>query len=207
MINKTLYHNRFGNLQERNNIWKLLTANFFQKYINTNDKVLDFGSGYCEFINNISCKTKYAYDLDKSLKKYANKDVLFLEKDKFPEKVDKIFISNVFEHMDRRDITKTVEKFYSILNKGGQVLILQPNIRFAYRDYWMFFDHITPVDDRALEEIFGVFKFKLIERILRFLPYSTKSNLWQHSLFIKIYLNFSLLWKFFGKQSFLIFEK
>jgi hypothetical protein len=207
MINKILYDNRFGNLQERQRIWKILTANFFQEYINKDENVLDFGSGYCEFINNISCGTKYAYDLDKSMKKYANKDVIFLNKDKFPDNIDKIFISNVFEHMEKKDIIKLVEKFYKILKKGSRVLVLQPNIRFAYKDYWMFFDHITPIDDRALEEIFGVFKFKLIEKILRFLPFSTKSSLQQNSIFIKIYLKLTFIWKFFGKQSFLVFEK
>lgn len=33
---------------------------------------------------------------------------------------------------------------------AGRLLILQPNVRYCGRDYWQFFDHITPVDDRAV---------------------------------------------------------
>jgi predicted Zn-ribbon and HTH transcriptional regulator len=202
-----MYDNRFSDLEDRKRIWKILTSNFFQKYINKNDTVLDYGSGYCEFINNISCKIKFAYDTDKSLKKYANKNVRFLENNKFPVNINKIFISNVFEHMEKVDIIKTVEKFYTILKKGGQVLVLQPNIRFCHKDYWMFFDHITPIDDRALEEIFQVFEFKTVGKILRFLPYTTKNEMPKHSFLIKAYLHLPFIWNIFGQQSFLVFEK
>ena len=37
--------------------------------------------------------------------------------------------------------------------------MLQPNIRYCARDYWMYFDHITPVDDRALAEAFNATGF------------------------------------------------
>jgi len=207
MINKIMYDNRFSDLEDRNRIWKILIKDFFQKYINKNDSVLDYGSGYCEFINNIFCKTKFAYDSDNSLKKYLGKDVRFLENDKFPVNINKIFISNVFEHMEKKDIVKTIGKFYKALKKGGQVLVLQPNIRFCCRDYWMFFDHITPVDDRALEEIFKVFKFKIVKKILQFLPYTTKNEMPKRSFLIKMYLRFPFIWRFFGQQSFLVFEK
>ena len=79
-----MYENLFTDLQDGNSIWKTLTRNFFQKYIDKNDSVLDYGSGYCEFINNISCRTRFAHGLNQSFKKYADKYARFLENDKFP---------------------------------------------------------------------------------------------------------------------------
>jgi hypothetical protein len=87
------------------------------------------------------------------------------------------------------------------------VLVLQPNIRFAYRDYWMFLDHITPVDDRMLEEAFELNALKLTERIVRFLPFTAKSRLPQAGFLVRAYLRTPPAWRVLGKQSFLVFEK
>jgi len=51
---KKQYELRFsGNQQYRNEVWKILTKSFFQQYILPNSDVLDIGSGWGEFINNI----------------------------------------------------------------------------------------------------------------------------------------------------------
>jgi SAM-dependent methyltransferase len=207
MINNDIYKNRFEDLKTRQKIWNTLVNNYFQTFIKNSDVVLDFGCGYCEFINAVICKKKYAFDLDKNYKQYASKNVTFLSNPKLPTNIDKIFISNVFEHLERNEITSTIKSFYQILNKGGQVLVLQPNIRFASKDYWMFFDHITPIDDRALAEIFKVYKFKLVKSVPHFLPFTTKSRLSNFSFLTSLYLKLPIAWRFFGKQSFLIFEK
>jgi len=212
MITKRIYEQRFDNRKERNKLWKILVNNFFQKFIDKNDIVLDFGCGYGEFINNIKSKKRYACDIDRSFKTFLDKNVIFIQnniqKINLPaNSVNKIFISNVFEHIGRQDIPRLIEELYRILKANGEVLILQPNIRFCAKDYWMFFDHITPIDDRALMEIFSVYNFKLKKKILRFLPYTTKSKIPKFSFLIKLYLNLPLAWRFLGKQSFLIFKK
>lgn len=207
-----IYKNRFQNLKERDEIWGILVKNFFQKYISKKDIVVDVGSGFGEFINNVSCSKKIAIDIDKNYKKFYKKNVFFhsCPSTKLTlnnSSVTKIFISNLFEHMSRGDLVKSVGEMRRILRPGGQVLVLQPNIRFLTKDYWRFFDHITPIDDRALEELFSTFGFVLKKRILKFLPYTTKSSFPKNKLFIKLYLRLPFLWPIFGKQSFLIFEK
>ena len=209
---KKIYKIRFNDIGERKLIWKVLVTDFFQQFIKKDDVVLDAGCGYGEFINNIVCGKKIAVDLNQEAKKYLNKEVKFFlgsstEMSFIKEKsVDKIFVSNFFEHLEREDIVKTIKEFKRVLKSRGEVLILQPNIRFCAKDYWMFFDHITPVDDRALEEIFSINGFKLKKRILKFLPYTTKSKLPKSSVFVKLYLKLPFLWKIFGQQSFLIFN-
>lgn len=210
---KKIYETRFVNIKERKLIWQVLVKDFFQQFIKVDDTVLDVACGYGEFINNIACRKKFAVDLNKSVKRYLNKDIKFFSesskkmssiKDK---SIDKIFVSNFFEHLHREDIIKTIDEFNKKLKANGEVIILQPNIRFCAKDYWMFFDHLTPIDDRALEEIFSSHGFQLKKRILKFLPYTTKSNLPKSPICIKIYLKLPFLWSFFGKQSFLVFKK
>jgi len=210
---KNIYKKRFDNIRQRDFIWKVLVNDFFQKYIKKDDVVLDVGCGYGEFINNINCRKKLAIDINPDVKKYLNKNVIFHNEPSAKlssiksNSINKIFVSNFFEHLDKKDITATIGEFKRVLKKGGLALVLQPNIRLLLQDYWMFFDHVTPIDDRALEEVFNLYDFELIKKILRFLPYTTKSNFPKSAFFVSLYLKIPLLWSIFGKQSFLIFQK
>ncbi|KKQ01652.1 MAG: Methylase involved in ubiquinone/menaquinone biosynthesis [Candidatus Roizmanbacteria bacterium GW2011_GWA2_36_23] len=208
-----IYKNRFTELKERNTIWRILTRDFFQKYIDRRTSVLEVGCGYGEFINNILAKKKFAVDINPDSKKYLSNKITFFKSSSTHinrikrSQMEVIFVSNFFEHLDRKQIVKTIKEFNRILKSKGRVLVLQPNIRLLTKDYWMFFDHITAVDDRALEEIFAVYGFRLEKRIFRFLPYTTKSIIPKHPLLIKLYLKIPFLWNILGKQSFLIFRK
>lgn len=207
-----LYEQRFDDIDKRKELWQTLVTSFFQRYISKDDTILDIPCGYAEFINVVVCKKKYAIDINKDSKKYVDKNVTFIQTKSSKTKlkdgsIDKIFVSNFFEHITREEILETIVEFHRILKKGGKVLVLQPNIRFAYHNYWMFFDHITPIDDRALEEVFTIHGFKLTDRILKFLPFTAKSHIPAKRLFVKTYLKLPILWHFFGRQSFLVFEK
>lgn len=210
---KKIYKTRFNDIEERKIIWKVLVEDFFQQFIKKDNIVLDVACGYGEFINQINCGKKYAIDLNPDTTKYLNKNITFYSQSSTKMKsiknnlIDKIFVSNFFEHIKREDIVETIKEFKRTLKSGGEVLILQPNIRFCTKDYWMFFDHVTPIDDRALEEIFSSYNFRLKRRILRFLPYTTKSKLPKSPLLVKFYLKLPILWRIFGQQSFLIFKK
>lgn len=210
---KKIYEARFVNIEERKSIWKVLVTDFFQRYISKKDVVLDAGCGYGEFINNIICGKKIAVDLNSQTKKYLNKDVNYHHGSttEMPfiktGSINKIFVSNFFEHLEKKDILKTIKEFKRILKDRGEVLVLQPNIRFCQKDYWMFFDHITALDDRVLEEVFSTHGFKLKKKILKFLPFTMKSVLPKLPIFVKLYLKFPFFWQIMGKQSFLIFEK
>jgi len=63
----------------------------------------------------------------------------------------------------------------------------------------MFFDHITPLDDRSLCEILEIIGFKIVECKSKFLPYTTKSRLPKSTILLKIYLKIPILQKIFGK--------
>jgi ubiquinone/menaquinone biosynthesis C-methylase UbiE len=213
---KTIYKRRFGSKSEiefRNKMWKVLCKDFFQKYIPADAIVLEIAAGYCEFINNIKAKRKIALDLNPDIKNFAKEDVEIVQSNSTDmsrikdSSCDIAFASNFFEHLAKGDIAKTIKETHRILKPGGTILILQPNIRFCYKDYWNFFDHITPLDDKSLSEVLEINGFTVIESRPKFLPYSTKSRLPKILFLIKLYLRVSILHNLFGKQAFICAQK
>ncbi len=210
---RALYGERFsGEDAFRRDMWSVLCRDFFQKWVKPDAVVLDVAAGTCDFINAIEARERIALDLNPAVKTYADAQVRAIVGraddivDVADDSVDVVFVSNFFEHIDRDTILRVLTEARRVLRSGGRLLVLQPNIRFAARDYWMFFDHITPVDDRALVEAFGLTGFRLVHRIERFLPYTAKSRLPQSVGLVKAYLKLPLAWRLLGKQSFLVAE-
>jgi SAM-dependent methyltransferase len=210
-----LYEKRFGeNLRKRNEIWKVLCESFFQRYVGESDVVLDVGAGYCEFINNIKCGKKFAVDLNEDTKKAASPDVTVFADSSVDmsslenSSVDVVFMSNFLEHLrTREDILRTLREINRILRADGRILVLQPNIRFAYKEYWDFFDHHIPISDKSLAEALQIERFDIEKVIPRFLPYTTKSAIPQSTFLIKLYLKLPVAWKIMGKQAFVVARK
>jgi SAM-dependent methyltransferase len=197
----------------RQQMWEVLCLNYFQQYIPEESVVLELGAGYCEFINNIRAKQKIAIDLNEDTCDFANNNVeVYIRSSKdlsniHTNSIDVVFVSNFLEHLAREDIILTLQQVYRVLKQGGKLLILQPNYRYCYKDYWMFFDHITPIDDRSLVEVLEANNYKLSVVIPRFLPYTTKSALPKSIFLVKMYLRFPFLWNFLGGQCFIIAYK
>jgi len=211
---KQIYRRRFGeDIEFRRKMYRVLCDKFFQRYIPQNSVVLDIAAGYCEFINNIKAKKKIALDLNPDVKKFAENDVEVIISPSTDmrqiksETIDVVFTSNFFEHLSKGDIVKTIKEVYRILKKEGKFLILQPNIRYCYKDYWMFFDHITPLDKRSLSEVLEINGFKVIECRPKFLPYTTKSRLPKSIFLLKVYLKIPIIQKIMGKQAFIYAKK
>ena len=208
-----IYKRRFGpDVMFRQRMWKVLCKSFFQRYVPTTATVLEVGAGYCEFINNITAARKAALDLNPDTKDYAAPGVWVIESSStdmsmVPDgSVDVAFASNFFEHITREDILKTMREVARVLTPNGRFLILQPNIRFCARDFWMFFDHITPLDQYSLVEALEMCGFRATKTIVRFLPYTTKGSLPKSVGMVSLYLKIPLLWRFFGQQTFVVAE-
>jgi SAM-dependent methyltransferase len=206
-----IYRRRFNkDIEFRKKMYKVLCNEFYQKHVPKSSTVLDIAAGYCEFINNIKAKKKFAVDLNTDVKKFAAKNVKVINASSTKMKaikdnsIDIAYTSNFFEHITKEDIRKTIQEVKRVLKKGGKFLILQPNIRYCYKEYWMYFDHITPLDDKSLSEVLEINGFKVIESRPRFLPFSIKSRLPNSILLLRIYLKIPLLQKLFGKQAFIV---
>jgi SAM-dependent methyltransferase len=212
---RELYRERFDpkERQQKNKLWKILCP-FLQPYFPANGIILDLGAGYCEFINNINAAKKIAVDMNPDTVTAAAKDVTVFqsrcESLPFIESgtLDGVFLSNVLEHLDdKAHVMAVMWEINRMLRPGGVMVILMPNIRFAYREYWDFFDHQVPLTDKSVVEASLIAGFKVRKVIPAFLPYTTKSRLPQWDILVHIYLALPILWRIFGKQALVVVEK
>lgn len=208
---QSLYRHRFtANGEFRKAMWRTLYRDFFARYIPMDSVVMELGAGYCEFINVVHAKHKIALDVNPDTKVHAGEDVEVLIGSSTDLSsvgagtIGVVFASNLLEHLERDAIVATLREIRRVLSPDGRLLILQPNIRFCAKDYWMFFDHITAIDDRGLAEALMVHGFDIDEVIVRFLPYTAQSRLPKSVNLVRWYLRLPLLWRVLGKQSFIV---
>jgi ubiquinone/menaquinone biosynthesis C-methylase UbiE len=211
----SIYADRFDkSVEKRNVMWQVLCRDYFQKLIRPSDTVLDLAAGYCEFINNINCGKKIAVDLNEKTKRMASKDVKVYQAlstnlpKQLSSKVDVVFVSNFFEHLDsKNELIDTLKEIHRVLKPGGKVMILQPNIRLVGNQYWDYVDHTLPLTEKSLEEAFHLTNFDLDYMKVRFLPYTANSKTPAIPLFIRMYLYFPPAQLLMGKQTFMIGSK
>lgn len=215
-----LYNSRFHSedKERKNGTWKEICA-YLQRFIPKNKKniIVDVAAGYCDFINNIVCDNgeKYAIDINPDVEKYARNDVKVIVDDikklssVFSDSsVTIFFMSNFLEHITKNEISDLLRCEYELLEPKGEIWILTPNIRYVGGKYWDFFDHITPITEKAIIEEAEAIGFKVKKCIKRFLPYTTKSKLPQSDWLVRWYLCLMPISGYlFGEQSFLILAK
>jgi len=216
LIEPNLYVDRFSDIEllKKKTFWNVLVKYFLQKYIPVDSIVLDVGSGYCEFINIVSAREKFAVDLNINARNFVNQDVKLIEttaekityiQDAY---VDVVFCSNFFEHLnDRESLLRVLKEIKRILKDNGRFIIIQPNIKYVYREYWDYYDHNIPLSDVSMGEALRISGFDIKEIYPKFLPLSPKRFSVKFVFLLIIYLRCKLLWKLFGKQMFIVASK
>lgn len=211
-----IYKQRFSStgLDRRQAVWRVLCKHFFQELVVENATILDMACGYGEFTNNIQAAHKYAIDLNPDAKSYLNADVKFMLS--YANKmdgiesgaIDLVFTSNFLEHLpDKQTCTEVFKEVLRVLKPGGKFVILGPNIRYVYRQYWDYFDHYLPLSHVSLEEGLLVNGFRVERNIDRFLPYTMNNRLPAHPLLVRLFLAFPPAWKILGKQFLVVARK
>jgi SAM-dependent methyltransferase len=208
-----LYAHRFDPAERaaKARVWAVLCADFFQRYVRPDDHVLDLGAGFCEFINHIHCARKYAVDGNPQLAELAAPGVeahcgAADRLDWLPDhSVDVVFASNFFEHLpNSAALLAVLGEARRVLRPDGRLLILQPNIRYAYREYWDFLDHHLALSHVSMVEALALAGFRAVEVRPRFLPFTTKSALPQWPILVKLYLRVVPAQWLLGKQMFVL---
>ena len=205
-----LYERRFADVSQRQRaaLWEVLCRVWLQRFVAPQDTVVDLGAGFCEFINTIRCGTKIAVDAKPNLRERAGPGVHVVIGEiprvlaDIPDaSANVVFCSNFFEHMTSKDLLlATLGEAHRVLKPSGRILILQPNVRYTFREYWDFFDHHVALSHESLAEALGIIGFEVELMRPRFLPYTTRSRVPQSPWILRLYLAIVPLQWIFGKQ-------
>lgn len=175
------FETRFRADPRRDRVWRQVCS-YLERRWSEDAAILDVGAGYCSFINNVGGSRRVAVDLHSDVERFAKPgvetmrlsatDLDPLEDSSF----DVVFASNLLEHLTRDEIDAALAEFHRVLRPGGQLILLQPNYRLAYRRYWDDFTHLTPLSDVSLSDLLEVAGFELEQVIPRFLPFTLKGS-------------------------------
>ena len=209
-----LYETRFARQSEyRKRVWEAL-APFFSRWISAEGAVLDLGCGWCEFINALACRRKFAMDLNPDAERHVLPGITLLQQDCSEawqldkESLDVVFTSNFFEHLPSKSaLEKTLLEAQRTLKAGGRLIAMGPNIKYLPGTYWDFIDHHLPLTELSILELMNKCGFDAELCMARFLPY-TMSNGRQYPIWmLRLYLAVPFLWRFWGKQFLVVGRK
>jgi SAM-dependent methyltransferase len=193
MQNADYHSTRLAEDERRSVLWAVL-GNYLQKYLPKDAAVLDFGAGYCGFINNIKASRRIAFDQWDGIISHAAPGVetkighYSVLADLEEQSLDVVFASNVFEHFEVSELIEVIRVLRRLLKPGGRVIALQPNFRYAYRNYFDDYTHKSIWTHISLPDFMSVNGFKAVAVKAAFLPLTVKSRLPVHPWLIRAYL-------------------
>ena len=211
-----LYRKRFAEtgLDRRQAVWRTLCDAYFSKLIPKDAAVLDVACGYGEFINNVEAGEKYAVDLNPDAGGRLDPEVRFThtaatDLSSLPaNSVDVAFTSNFLEHLRSKEEIDTVfQQVRRVLRSNGRFILMGPNIKYAYKHYWDFYDHHLPLSHLSLGEGLSAAGYRLEKVIPQFLPFTMNNGAPTADFLIRAYLAFPPAWKIMGAQFLVVASK
>jgi len=189
------YHeSRLIHDKKRDVVWKALWRYFFSKRIQPNDCVVDLGSGYGEFINNVQARRRIAVDswggmpdhLDDGVEAIVG-SVTDLSRIELGA-VDYAFSSNLFEHLTKDALAECLQQLKLRLSSRGTLTTLQPNYRYCASEYFDDFTHVSIWSHVSLADFLTANGYEVLEVRPRFLPLTVKSRLPVSQMLVGAYL-------------------
>lgn len=189
------YHaSRLTHDPKRAIVWGALWRYYFRDLIPPESCVLDMGSGYGDFINSVVARRRIALDAWPEFPRYLAPGVEaqvgsvtelgFLG----DGSVDFAFASNLFEHLSQADFAAVLDQLRRKLSASGTLTLLQPNYRYAYREYFDDYTHVTVYSHVSLADFLTANGWDVLEVRPRFLPLTVKSRLPVSPALIRAYL-------------------
>lgn len=188
-----------------------IISKYIQNFIWDDKIILELACWYWDFINNIKAKSKNAIDIYENSIKYLNKDVEFISGDlslawreqSYNNKYfDVIFASNFLEHLDDNWLDNVMMGINKIIKNDWLLIIVQPNYRYMYKDYFDDYTHKKVFTHVSLIDFLESNWFKVIHCEKKFLPWTLKKNklpIRLSTILLKIYfkLPFRIWWQMF----------
>jgi SAM-dependent methyltransferase len=178
------YHDtRLESDPKRAVVWRALWRYYFSHRIAPDETVLDLGSGYGDFINNVKVRRRLALDNWPNFAKHLERDVEAIvapvtDLSAIADgSVDYAFASNLFEHISKSDLATVLAALREKLSARGRLTMLQPNYRYCSAEYFDDYTHVTAWSHVSLADFLRVNGYEVLETHPRFLPLTVKSRL------------------------------
>ena len=189
------YHaSRFAADPRRDVLWRTLWTHVFSRRIATQDCVLDLGSGYGSFINQVVARRRIAVDSWPGFTGHLAPGVEGVVGDVTQlgflddGAVDFAFASNLVEHLPQAAFATMLQGLRAKLSAHGTLTLLQPNYRYAFREYFDDYTHVAVWSHVSLADFLVAQGWEVLEVRPRFLPLTIKSRLPVHPLLIRAWL-------------------
>ncbi len=204
------FQTRFQHDPKRAVVWREI-CRYLERYIPLGAAVLDIGTGYGDFINNVRAGRKAAIDLSASAKQHLAPDVEFhvgscTSMPQFAsESFDAVFASNVFEHLSREELVAALEESMRVLRPGGRIVLMQPNFKYCAPHYFDDYTHVQIFTHVGLADLLASHGFDVVDVKPRFLPLTMKSRAPKFGVLVWAYLHSPV--KPFGAQMLVVARK
>jgi SAM-dependent methyltransferase len=189
------YHDsRLAHDSRRDTVWKALWRYYFRRIVPVDGCVLDMGCGYGEFVNNVTARRRIGLDMWDGIREHlapgvepvvaSVTDLSAIE----DRSVDFAFASNLVEHIPQSDFASVLEQLRSKLTDRGTLTLLQPNYRYASKEYFDDYTHVAVYSHISLADFLAANGYEVLEVRPRFLPLTVKSRLPVSPFLIGLYL-------------------
>jgi SAM-dependent methyltransferase len=206
------YESRFTYDHRRDAVWAEIVRDFERRRLLVRDStVVELGAGYCHCINQVTARRRIAIDVNPDFIQYAAAGVeTAIQASDAPApvadaSVDTVIASNLFEHLTREQLTRTAAEIRRMLKPGGQLIALQPNFYYCYREYFDDYTHLFVFTHNSLRDFFAAEQFRSTLVIPRYLPFSMKSRAPTARGLVSLYLRSPI--KPFAKQMLLAWQR
>ncbi len=206
------YESRFTYDHRRDVVWSEIVRDLARRQlIPSGGVIVELGAGYCHCINQVQARRRIAVDLNPDFAQYAATGVEALVQPSdatLPvedNSVDTVIASNLFEHLTREQLTQTAAEVRRILKPGGQLVAIQPNYYYCYREYFDDYTHVFVFTHNSLRDFFAAEGFNPSLIVPRYIPFSMRSRAPKARLLVSLYLKSPI--RPFAKQMLLAWRK
>lgn len=161
-------------------VWRVV-ADYLSRWVPPDAQVLEVGAAYCDWINSVRAAQRVAVDVWPEFQRFAGSgvDAMILDasadlRTLGEEQFDVVLASNVLEHFEPDTAAAVVGDVSAILRPRGRFIVIQPNFKYAYRQYFDDYTHRSVFTETSLANLMRSRGFSIESSVARFLPYSMR---------------------------------
>jgi SAM-dependent methyltransferase len=163
-------------------VWKVV-AEHLSAWVPRGAHVLEIGAGYCTWINNVVAARRVAVDIWPDVVRYADNGVEAIVLDASRDlstlgdaAFDVVLASNILEHFEPGVTASVVDDVGRLLKRGGRLIVIQPNFKYAAKHYFDDYTHRSVFTDISLPNLLRAHGFAIDRVDPKFLPYSMRGT-------------------------------